>query len=112
MDEAALIETLLEKRIAGAATDVFETEPVADDNPLLQLDNVLLAPHCIAWTDELFRDIGQMACESALAVTRGEVPRGVVNAEVLQRDGFQEKLARLRETRTRAASTREENKAS
>jgi phosphoglycerate dehydrogenase-like enzyme len=88
VNEAALIETLSEKRIAGAATDVFESEPVAEDSPLLHLDNVLLAPHCIAWTDELFRDIGHMACESALTVLRGEIPPGVVNREVLARDGF------------------------
>jgi len=94
VDEAALTQVLREKRIAGAATDVFEAEPTPGDNPLLQLDNVLFAPHCIAWTDELFRDIGHMCCEQAILISRGEVPPGVVNREVLDRPGFRAKLQR------------------
>lgn len=45
MDEPALICALQEKRIAGAALDVFEVEPLPADSPLRQMDNVLLAPH-------------------------------------------------------------------
>ena len=96
VNEAALVEMLQEQRIAGAAVDVYETEPVKHDNPLLQLDNVILAPHCIAWTDELFRDIGRMACHITTTVAEGKVPPGVVNREVLERPGFQAKLARYR----------------
>jgi phosphoglycerate dehydrogenase-like enzyme len=46
VDEAALIRALTEKRLGGAALDVFETEPLAADSPLWDLDNVLLSPHC------------------------------------------------------------------
>ena len=55
------------------------------------LDNVLLAPHCIAWTDELFRDIGRTVCRGMLDLAEGRVPKGVVNREVLDRPGFQAK---------------------
>lgn len=46
MDEAALFAHLQARRIAGAALDVFETEPLPADSPLWSLDNVLLSPHC------------------------------------------------------------------
>jgi D-3-phosphoglycerate dehydrogenase len=45
IDELALIRALQEERIAGAALDVFEVEPLPEDSPLRQMDNVLLAPH-------------------------------------------------------------------
>jgi phosphoglycerate dehydrogenase-like enzyme len=45
VDENALVEALAEKRIAAAALDVFEREPLAADHPLLRMDNVVLSPH-------------------------------------------------------------------
>ena len=100
VDEEALAEALRAGRIRGAAIDVFAVEPAGADHPLAKLGNVLLAPHAIGWTDELFRDIGRMACSAALRVARGEVPEGVVNREVLERPGFVAKLARLRKARS------------
>ncbi len=96
VNEAALIEVLKARAIAGAATDVYETEPVKAGHPFAELDNVILAPHSIAWTDELFRDIGRMACHIATRLAVGEVPPGVINKEVLERKGFKEKLAKFR----------------
>jgi phosphoglycerate dehydrogenase-like enzyme len=96
VDEAALIEALETRRIAGAALDVFEQEPLPVDSPLIGLDNVVLAPHAIAWTDELFALNGSGACENVLTVLRGEVPQHVVNRDVLDRPGFRAKLERLR----------------
>lgn len=95
VDEEALFEALREGRIAGAAIDCFAEEPVSAPHPLGQLDNVLLAPHCIAWTDELFRDIGRTASRGILALRCGERPAGVVNPEVLARPGFRSKWERL-----------------
>jgi phosphoglycerate dehydrogenase-like enzyme len=95
VDEFALHQALKEGRIAGAAIDCFLQEPVNTPHPLGELSNVLLAPHCIAWTNELFRDIGRAACRGIVALSRGERPAGVVNSEVIERPGFQEKWARL-----------------
>ena len=100
IDEEALVEVLQAGRIAGAALDVFEKEPLPETSPLLALDNVLLTSHSIGWTFELFRDMGRLDCEGALAVARGEVPANVVNREVLVRPGF---LRKLEDYRNRVA---------
>jgi phosphoglycerate dehydrogenase-like enzyme len=95
VDEDALYEALRDRRIAGAALDCFAQEPVIGPHPLASLDNVLLAPHSIAWTDELFRDIGRAVCQGMVDLSRGERPRGVVNPSVFDRPGFRAKWARL-----------------
>jgi phosphoglycerate dehydrogenase-like enzyme len=98
LDEDALLQMLKERRIAGAALDCFAVEPVTATNRFRELDNVLLAPHCIAWTDELFRDIGRTVCQGLVALSQGQRPvRGIVNPEVFDRRGFQDKWARLRQ---------------
>jgi D-3-phosphoglycerate dehydrogenase len=97
VDQAALTRLLQERRIAGAALDVFEEEPIDPADPLLKLDNVILTPHAICWTDELFRGNGQAACRSILDVAAGRVPQDVVNREVLEQAGWKAKLARLAE---------------
>jgi phosphoglycerate dehydrogenase-like enzyme len=96
VDEAALVATLRERRIAGAALDVFETEPLPQSSPLLELDNVIVTSHSVGWTEELFRDMGRIDCEGALAIMRGLAPPNVVNREVLERPGFRLKLERFR----------------
>jgi phosphoglycerate dehydrogenase-like enzyme len=95
VDERALAEVLRGRRIAGAAVDCFAEEPVTRPHPLSEFDNVLLAPHSIAWTDELFRDIGRTVCLGMLDLARRKRPHGVVNPEVFDRHSFQEKWARL-----------------
>jgi phosphoglycerate dehydrogenase-like enzyme len=94
VDQAALTKVLQERRIAGAGLDVFEQEPISPDDPLLKLDNVILAPHALCWTDECFAGIGKSAVESILDVAAGRVPRNVVNQAVLQSPAVQEKLRR------------------
>jgi phosphoglycerate dehydrogenase-like enzyme len=96
VDEDALFELLSARRIAGAALDVFAEEPVVRPHRFGQLDNVLLAPHCIAWTDELFRDIGRAVCRGMLDLALGRRPLGVLNPEVFDRPGFRRKWERLR----------------
>lgn len=96
VDEAALYDALSQRRIAGAALDCFQEEPPSSPPRLAELDNVLLAPHSIAWTHELFREIGRTACSSLADLAQGRRPHGVVNTEVFDRPGFQEKWNRLR----------------
>lgn len=93
VEEAALADALRSRRIAGAATDVFDAEPADGSHPFAGLDNILLAPHCFAWTDDLFAEIGQMAACAVVDLSRGQVPRNLlVNPEVIQSPIFLEKL--------------------
>ena len=96
VDEPALIEALQNQQIAGAALDVFEKEPVSKDSPLTAMDNVILTSHSIAWTEELFRDMGRIDCQGALAIYRGEAPQHVVNPKVLDSSKFLEKLGHFK----------------
>jgi len=96
VQENALIEALSTGAIAGAGLDVFETEPPSLDNPLFSLPNVTLAPHNIAWTDELALGMGRSAFNSIKTISRGEIPRYVVNKEVVQTPQFKAKLAQYR----------------
>jgi phosphoglycerate dehydrogenase-like enzyme len=92
VNESALLEALRSGRIAGAGLDVFEHEPTDDSLPFIGLDNVILAPHSIAVTHELARDVGRMACEQILALASGNKPPGLLNPQVWDRPGFQRKL--------------------
>ncbi len=92
VDQKALTQCLTEKRIQGAALDVFETEPLDRNDPLTKLDNVILAPHAIGFTDELFRGLGEEDIRGILKVAAGKVPNNVVNKDVLQKEGLKKKL--------------------
>ena len=93
VDQSALIRALEAGKLRGAALDVFDKEPLDAGSPLTQMDNVILTSHSVAWTEELFHDMGIEDCEGALSVFRGAIPRNVVNKDVLTRPGF---LAKLR----------------
>ena len=95
VDEDALFDVLRSGRIAGAALDCFEGEPVTEPHRFGELENVILAPHSIAWTGELFRDIGRTACQSMLDVSVGRRPTGVLNPLLFERESFRAKWSRL-----------------
>ena len=77
-DEAALIEALQTGRIAGAGLDVTEEEPIANDSPLLTMDNTIITAHSLCWTDECFEDIARTALRSIVDVSQGNRPLHVV----------------------------------
>jgi len=83
VDERALYEVLAARRIAGAGLDVFEEEPTPADNPILKLDNVVVSPHALCWTDELFGNIARTAIGAVLAVQAGRRPEFLVNPAAL-----------------------------
>jgi len=89
VDERALYEALAARRIAGAGLDVFEEEPTPASNPILKLDNVIVAPHALCWTDELFGNIARTAIGAILAVHGGRRPQFVVNAEAVSQPRVQ-----------------------
>ena len=92
VDQKALTKVLQERRIAGAGLDVFEVEPTNPDDPLLTLDNIIVAPHALCWTDQCFAGNGAADVKAVLDIQKGRVPRGVVNAQVLDSQGFLNKL--------------------
>jgi D-3-phosphoglycerate dehydrogenase len=81
VDEHALIQALEQKQIAGAGLDVFEQEPIASTNPLLRMEQVLLTPHALCWTDECFDAIAREGLGNVIAFSRGERPASVVQAD-------------------------------
>jgi phosphoglycerate dehydrogenase-like enzyme len=96
VDEQALIAALQSKQIRAAGTDVFEQEPPDPANPLFKLDNVIVAPHALGWTDETAWGIGSNVAQAILDVRVGTVPKTLVNPEVVENARFQEKLAALK----------------
>ncbi|HYE91245.1 MAG TPA: C-terminal binding protein [Terriglobales bacterium] len=83
VDEAALIKALQEGWIAGAALDVFETEPVDTGNPLLKMDNVIVTPHIASATARMAPETRRRLGREIATVLQGRWPRSAVNPGVL-----------------------------
>jgi phosphoglycerate dehydrogenase-like enzyme len=87
VDEQALYKALVEGKIAKAALDVFEKEPISLDNPLLGLKNVILTPHIAGITQDTSTKQMTEGAKAILQAIQGKMPRNVniVNPEVLDR---------------------------
>ncbi len=94
VDQQALTDALRMRRIAGAALDVFEDERADPNDPLLILDNVIVSPHALFWTDEWANLTGRSALGAVLEVAAGRVPGHVVNRDVLETPLLRERLRR------------------
>lgn len=84
VDTAALCGALIEKRIAGAALDVFEQEPLQDDSPLRTMDNVYLTAHVSGSSTKSRHTSMMISTENIIRVLRGDRPPHIVNPEVLK----------------------------
>ncbi len=82
IDTEALITALQSRRIAGAALDVFDTQPLPATSPLWALENVILTPHMAGITEDSMRRMGNTAVDEALRILNGDLPLNFCNPEV------------------------------
>jgi len=84
IDEKALYQALKNRWIAGAALDVMEKEPPDWENSLLNLDNLTITPHISFYSEESYIELKTKVAESVLSVLKGELPRAIVNPQVVK----------------------------
>ena len=101
VDQEALTRALQDHRIAGAGLDVFEKEPMDPDDPILELDNIIVAPHGLAWTDECFTSIGRNAVAAICRLAAGRLPEFIVNPEAARHTNLRDKLRTYAERASR-----------
>ena len=85
VDEKALFKALKEKEIAGAGLDVLEQEPIQKDNPLLNLDNVIITPHMGWYSEDAVDEVQRIAAEQVLQCLQRKVPTNLVNKDVVKK---------------------------
>ena len=88
VDEEALIGSLKDKRIAGAALDVLKKEPIEPEHELLRFDNVILTPHCASFSREALDATSLELSEEVLRIVRDEIPHNLVNRPQLVERGY------------------------
>jgi D-3-phosphoglycerate dehydrogenase len=82
IDEGALTQALTKRQISGAGLDVLEKEPPDPQNPLLNMENVIIAPHISFYSEESISELKRRTAENVSSVLLGKWARSVVNQEV------------------------------
>jgi len=95
VDQDALAAALREKRIMGAALDVFATEPIAKDSPFLELDNVTLTTHIAGTTSDALTNSPYLLASDIAAFLENRSGRFIVNREVLSNPEFKKWLGTI-----------------
>jgi D-3-phosphoglycerate dehydrogenase len=85
IDEKALVKCLANKGIRGAGLDVFETEPLPKDSPLLKMENVVLTPHIASSTSEAVEDCYRAAVANVVRHLKGQRPLWIINPDARPR---------------------------
>lgn len=86
VDEAALVEALQDGLIGGAGLDVLENEPISMDSPLLRMNNVIVTPHNAWYSEDAVTTLQRMVAEEVVRVLSGEIPKNLVNRNVLNKE--------------------------
>jgi glyoxylate reductase len=94
VDESALVNALVEQRIAGAAVDVFATEPLPADCPLRSTPRLLLSPHQGSSSRETGESVSEMAAKAIVDLMQGRQPENVLNPEVFKTPQLRTKVSR------------------
>lgn len=85
VDELALLKALREGWIAGAALDVYSVEPLPSDHPLRKMPNCICTPHIGTHDSDTARLVSELAVDCVISALKGEIPKHVVNEDVLKR---------------------------
>ena len=85
VDQKALYEALKSKQIQAAAIDVTEKEPIAPDDPLLTLDNIIISPHIAGGSKTARLEMDLLAAENIVAALKGEPMPSCVNCHLLNK---------------------------
>ncbi len=96
IDSDALYDVLKNKKIAGAGLDVFETEPLGENSPWLELDNVTLTTHIAGTTTEVLTGSPYLLMEDIERFLRGQKAKFILNPEVLNQEGFKKWLEEVK----------------
>ena len=83
VDQPALVQALASGQIAGAALDVLEQEPPAANDPLLQMDNVIITPHLASWSGAALIQLRRDTARNVVEALQGQQPRSIVNRKSL-----------------------------
>lgn len=85
VDEKALYNALVNKKIAGVGLDVLEQEPIKKDNQFLSFDNVIITPHMGWYSEDAVDEVQRIAAEQVLQCLEGKIPTNLVNKDVLKK---------------------------